>query len=240
MPFDGNSWSDTRLVPYAEMLAHIKEKRVLRNLQSTATVAAAAEAEAAAGETTAVSGVPAVDSGDGDGDGGGGGGVATALAAHAAAVAKDVGDGSSVGKVWQVIGEDGVAWKGRVGFVTSMSEHFCGSCNRVRVTADGNLKVCLFGNAEVSLRDTLRAAATTTTTTTTTPTTAAVAETDVDGDGDGDAALLPPLDAVAAAGVDDAAIASVVAGAITGKKAAHAGMYEIAKNKNRPMITIGG
>eukprot|EP00731_Ephydatia_muelleri_P009020 Em0004g1358a len=45
---------------------------------------------------------------------------------------------------------------GRVGFITSMSEHFCGTCNRLRLTADGNLKVCLFGNAEVSLRDALR------------------------------------------------------------------------------------
>lgn len=38
-----------------------------------------------------------------------------------------------------------------------MSEHFCGSCNRLRITADGNLKVCLFGNTEVSLRDAIRA-----------------------------------------------------------------------------------
>jgi molybdenum cofactor biosynthesis enzyme MoaA len=53
------------------------------------------------------------------------------------------------------------AWKvpdyqGQIGFITSMSEHFCGSCNRLRVTADGNLKVCLFGNTEISLRDALR------------------------------------------------------------------------------------
>lgn len=45
---------------------------------------------------------------------------------------------------------------GQVGFITSMTEHFCGSCNRLRITADGNLKVCLFGNTEVSLRDALR------------------------------------------------------------------------------------
>lgn len=32
-------------------------------------------------------------------------------------------------------------FKGQVGFITSMSEHFCGSCNRLRITADGNLKV---------------------------------------------------------------------------------------------------
>ncbi|XP_067209049.1 molybdenum cofactor biosynthesis protein 1 isoform X1 [Linepithema humile] len=46
---------------------------------------------------------------------------------------------------------------GQVGFITSMSEHFCNSCNRLRITADGNLKVCLFeGKGEVSLRDALR------------------------------------------------------------------------------------
>lgn len=47
-------------------------------------------------------------------------------------------------------------YEGQVGFITSMSEHFCGTCNRLRITADGNLKVCLFGNTEVSLRDALR------------------------------------------------------------------------------------
>lgn len=45
---------------------------------------------------------------------------------------------------------------GQVGFISSMTEHFCGSCNRLRITADGNLKMCLFGNAEVSLRDAMR------------------------------------------------------------------------------------
>lgn len=34
-------------------------------------------------------------------------------------------------------------FKGQVGFITSMSDHFCGSCNRLRITADGNLKVKL-------------------------------------------------------------------------------------------------
>lgn len=45
---------------------------------------------------------------------------------------------------------------GRIGFITSMTDHFCGTCNRLRVTADGNVKVCLFGNEEVSLRDLMR------------------------------------------------------------------------------------
>ncbi|XP_059473188.1 molybdenum cofactor biosynthesis protein 1 isoform X2 [Neocloeon triangulifer] len=48
-------------------------------------------------------------------------------------------------------------FQGQVGIISSMSDHFCGGCNRLRITADGNLKVCLFGNSEVSLRDALRA-----------------------------------------------------------------------------------
>lgn len=47
-------------------------------------------------------------------------------------------------------------YAGQIGFITSMSEHFCGTCNRLRITADGNLKVCLFGNTEISLRDAIR------------------------------------------------------------------------------------
>lgn len=47
-------------------------------------------------------------------------------------------------------------YAGEVGFITSMTANFCTGCNRLRITADGNLKVCLFGNAEVSLRDKMR------------------------------------------------------------------------------------
>jgi len=45
---------------------------------------------------------------------------------------------------------------GRVGFITSMTTPFCHGCNRLRLTADGALKVCLFGSTEVSLRDLMR------------------------------------------------------------------------------------
>lgn len=45
---------------------------------------------------------------------------------------------------------------GKVGFISSMTNDFCGTCNRLRITGDGNLKVCLHGNDEVSLRDLLR------------------------------------------------------------------------------------
>lgn len=88
--------------------------------------------------------------------------------------------------------------EGQIGFITSMSEHFCGSCNRLRITADGNLKVCLFGNAEVSLRDALRRGA----------------------------------------GEED--IWQVIEEAVKRKKKQHAGMLNLSKMKNRPMILIGG
>jgi GTP 3',8-cyclase len=45
---------------------------------------------------------------------------------------------------------------GSVGVITPMSHTYCGSCNRVRLTADGRLRTCLFGDHEVNLRDPLR------------------------------------------------------------------------------------
>nr|BAW33844.1 MOCS1AB [Bombyx mori] len=56
--------------------------------------------------------------------------------------------------LWKVGG-----YAGTVGFISSMTQHFCATCNRLRLTADGNLKVCLFGAAEVSLRDAVRGGA---------------------------------------------------------------------------------
>ncbi|CAL1694522.1 unnamed protein product [Somion occarium] len=47
-------------------------------------------------------------------------------------------------------------YNGSFGFISSMSDHFCGSCNRLRLTADGQIKVCLFDAKEISLRDQMR------------------------------------------------------------------------------------
>ncbi|KAI0800749.1 molybdenum cofactor biosynthesis prote, partial [Fomes fomentarius] len=49
--------------------------------------------------------------------------------------------------------------QGSFGFISSMSDHFCGSCNRLRLTADGQIKVCLFDAKEISLRDQIRVGA---------------------------------------------------------------------------------
>ena len=45
---------------------------------------------------------------------------------------------------------------GTIGVITPMSHTYCGSCNRVRLTADGRLRMCLFGEEEVDLRTPLR------------------------------------------------------------------------------------
>ncbi|XP_057545318.1 GTP 3',8-cyclase, mitochondrial isoform X1 [Amaranthus tricolor] len=87
---------------------------------------------------------------------------------------------------------------GTVSFITSMTEHFCASCNRLRLLADGNLKVCLFGPSEVSLRDPMRE------------------------------------------GADDSELMEIIGNAVKRKKAAHAGMFDLANTANRPMIRIGG
>ena len=46
---------------------------------------------------------------------------------------------------------------GRVGFIASVSRPFCGNCNRLRLTADGKLRNCLFALDETDLRALLRA-----------------------------------------------------------------------------------
>lgn len=45
---------------------------------------------------------------------------------------------------------------GSIGVITPMTHTYCESCNRVRLTADGRLRTCLFGDHEVNLREPLR------------------------------------------------------------------------------------
>ncbi|HEY6825348.1 MAG TPA: GTP 3',8-cyclase MoaA [Gemmatimonadaceae bacterium] len=46
---------------------------------------------------------------------------------------------------------------GSIGVITPMTHTYCASCNRVRLTADGRLRTCLFGDHEIDLRTPLRA-----------------------------------------------------------------------------------
>jgi molybdenum cofactor biosynthesis enzyme MoaA len=107
-------------------------------------------------------------------------------------------------------------YKGSFGFISSMSDHFCATCNRLRLTADGQIKVsiipfhilryfhlliyqvCLFDAKEVSLRDEMRM------------------------------------------GASDDALLKIVGQAVAGKMEKHAGMEDINVTTNRPMILIGG
>jgi len=50
--------------------------------------------------------------------------------------------------------------KGTIGFISPVSEHFCEECNRLRLTADGKLRTCLFSDEEIDLRQPLREGAT--------------------------------------------------------------------------------
>lgn len=121
---------------------------------------------------------------------------------------------------------------GRIGFITSMTEHFCGTCNRLRITSDGNLKVCLFGNAEVNLKDLLRndfnrgepidehAWE-------------AMRQVEMDrheGRSEGTLGLQEK----------ELELLEVIGAAVKRKKAQHAGMEDLKEMKNRPMILIGG
>ncbi|KAL8665396.1 MAG: hypothetical protein Q9202_002289 [Teloschistes flavicans] len=159
MPFDGNRWSQQKMLSYKEMVSLIRQEYPeLEKIQ-----------EEGRNETS---------------------------------------------KTWQVPG-----FVGKVGFITSMTENFCGTCNRLRITSDGNLKVCLFGNSEVSLRDLLRK----------------------DNGGE-------PLDQAAMEvmkqvdmGMDrERELLEVIGMAVKRKKEKHAGMGQLENMKNRPMILIGG
>jgi GTP 3',8-cyclase len=46
--------------------------------------------------------------------------------------------------------------KGTIGFITAISDHFCVSCNRLRLTADGKLRPCLMSETMIDLREPLR------------------------------------------------------------------------------------
>ncbi|MHB8764417.1 MAG: GTP 3',8-cyclase MoaA family protein [Deferrisomatales bacterium] len=48
---------------------------------------------------------------------------------------------------------------GRVGVISPLTDHFCGSCNRLRLTAEGRLRTCLFSDEETDLREVLRSGA---------------------------------------------------------------------------------
>ncbi|KAK4937609.1 hypothetical protein LTR10_021827 [Elasticomyces elasticus] len=172
MPFDGNKWSEKKMMSFGEMLALIRQK------------------------------YPDV---------------------------YKVGDHKNdTSKTYAVPG-----FAGRIGFITSMTHNFCGTCNRLRITGDGNLKVCLFGNEEVSLRDILRES------NKGNPIDAeameAIKQIEMDR-------RQHPSVAAGQMGVSEkeAKLLDVIGMAVKQKKEKHAGLGELENMKNRPMILIGG
>lgn len=172
MPFDGNKWSQGKMLSYKEMLDIIRQKYpTLRK------------------------------------------------------VADHKNDTS---KTYEIPG-----FVGKMGFITSMTHNFCGTCNRLRITSDGNLKVCLFGNAEVSLRDILRKS---------------------NGNQPIDEQAFEAMKqielsrkhglvdagSILGSSANERELLEVIGMAVSRKKESHAGMGELKNMKNRPMILIGG
>jgi cyclic pyranopterin phosphate synthase len=50
-------------------------------------------------------------------------------------------------------------YQGTVGFITPISQHFCLDCNRIRITADGKIRTCLFSDNETDILEPLRSGA---------------------------------------------------------------------------------
>lgn len=61
--------------------------------------------------------------------------------------AQPVPKDSGVAKLYRLPGA-----KGNIGLISPVSAHFCGDCNRIRLTADGKVKPCLHSNAEYPLK----------------------------------------------------------------------------------------
>ncbi|CAL3964519.1 unnamed protein product [Diplocarpon coronariae] len=170
MPFDGNKWSQGKMLSYQEMLDIIRAKYpTLRKVQD-----------------------------------------------HK----------NDTSKTYEIPG-----FVGKIGFITSMTQNFCGSCNRLRITSDGNLKVCLFGNAEVSLRDIIRK----------TNHGKPIDEAALEAMKQGEMNRLQELSESVGPLVDterERELLEVIGLAVKGKQEKHAGMGELENMKNRPMILI--
>jgi cyclic pyranopterin phosphate synthase len=135
---------------------------------------------------------------------------------------------SDTSKTYQVPG-----FVGKMGFITSMTHNFCGTCNRLRITGDGNLKVCLFGNEEVSLRDIIRKV--NNGEPIETEVFEAMKQVALDGSRHLAAADRPPL-----LTPNSRELLEVIRMAVKNKKEKHADLGDLEHMLNRPMILIGG
>jgi cyclic pyranopterin phosphate synthase len=63
----------------------------------------------------------------------------------------DTNSGNGPAKYYQIKGGQGT-----IGFITALSQHFCKTCNRIRLTSEGKLRPCLFSNMEVDIKQAIR------------------------------------------------------------------------------------
>ena len=83
--------------------------------------------------------------------------ILAALKGHFTLSPDPVPRGSAPAQLWQVHGTAGIL--GRVGIIASVSHAFCSTCDRTRLTADGQVRNCLFARDETDLRVLLRTGA---------------------------------------------------------------------------------
>lgn len=83
--------------------------------------------------------------------------VLGALRLHFELTPDTVPRGSAPAELWQVADASGIV--GRVGIIASVSHAFCSACDRTRLTADGQVRNCLFAREETDLRKLIRTGA---------------------------------------------------------------------------------
>ncbi|MGE2833627.1 GTP 3',8-cyclase MoaA [Mycobacterium sp. SMC-4] len=83
--------------------------------------------------------------------------ILNALRRHFALQPDPTPRGSAPAQLWQVF--EGTTVLGRVGIIASVSQAFCAACDRSRLTADGQVRNCLFAQDETDLKTLLRAGA---------------------------------------------------------------------------------
>ena len=60
-------------------------------------------------------------------------------------------DGNGPARYWRLADAEGT-----IGFISALSEHFCATCNRLRLTSDGRLMPCLMSDGQIDVRGPLR------------------------------------------------------------------------------------
>eukprot|EP01032_Pedospumella_encystans_P011781 gene11781-13674_t len=140
MPFDGNSWKQQDFMSYIEAIDRLKEEHGIVLTKEFSKTDKATKKQPNPSITSTTTACPSTTT------------VTDSNTTTTVSTIKHQFDPSDTTKWYRASPEH----LGRVGFITSMSSNFCGTCNRLRVTADGQLKVCLFGMDGLDLLQCMR------------------------------------------------------------------------------------